>query len=47
MGWRRNCAITTEKRGDHPNWAKYDAAMIAEQRLLISMSIDHAYGQLR
>jgi PPOX class probable F420-dependent enzyme len=34
-------------RGDHPNWAKYDAAMIAEQRLLISMSIDHAYGQLR
>jgi PPOX class probable F420-dependent enzyme len=34
-------------RGEHPDWAEYDAAMITEQRLLISMSIDHAYGQLR
>lgn len=33
-------------RGDHPDWAEYDAAMIKEQRLLISMSIDRAYGQL-
>jgi PPOX class probable F420-dependent enzyme len=34
-------------RGEHPNWAEYDAAMIAEQRLLVSMSIEHAYGLLR
>ncbi|HVH65420.1 MAG TPA: PPOX class F420-dependent oxidoreductase [Candidatus Acidoferrum sp.] len=34
-------------RGDHPDWAEYDGAMIKEQRLLLSMSIDHAYGQLR
>ncbi len=33
-------------RGEHPNWAEYDAAMITEQRLLVSMSIEHAYGQL-
>ncbi len=33
-------------RGEHPNWAEYDAAMIQDQRLLISMSVDRAYGQL-
>ena len=32
-------------RGDHPDWAEYDAAMLKEQRLLISLSLDHAYGQ--
>ena len=34
-------------RGEHPNWDEYDAAMINEQRLLVSLSIDRAYGQLR
>jgi PPOX class probable F420-dependent enzyme len=34
-------------RGEHPDWAEYDAAMIQEQRLLLSISIDRAYGQLR
>ncbi|HEX3628894.1 MAG TPA: PPOX class F420-dependent oxidoreductase [Candidatus Dormibacteraeota bacterium] len=34
-------------RGDHPDWAEYDAAMIRDQRLLISLSIDRAYGVLR
>ena len=34
-------------RGEHPDWAEYDAAMVKEQRLLLSLSIDHAYGQLR
>ena|SRR5579871_2069794 len=34
-------------RGDHPDWAEYDAAMINEQRLLVSLSIDHTYGQLQ
>ena len=32
--------------GEHPDWDEYDAAMITEQRLLISMSVDRAYGQL-
>src|SRR5207302_6479980 len=34
-------------RGDHPDWAEYDAAMIKEERLLLSLSVDRAYGQLR
>ena len=34
-------------RGDHPDWADYDAAMVSEQRLLLSISVERAYGQLR
>jgi PPOX class probable F420-dependent enzyme len=34
-------------RGEHPDWAEYDAAMVKEQRLLVSLSIERAYGQLR
>jgi PPOX class probable F420-dependent enzyme len=34
-------------RGEHPDWAEYDAAMVAEQRLLLSISVERAYGQLR
>ena len=34
-------------RGDHPDWAEYDAAMVKEQRLLLSISVERAYGQLR
>jgi len=33
--------------GEHPNWAEYDAAMIRDQRLLLSLSVDRAYGMLR
>ena len=32
--------------GEHPDWADYDRAMIEEQRLLLSISVDYAYGQL-
>ena len=34
-------------RGEHPDWAEYDAAMVSEQRLLLSISVDRAYGPLR
>jgi PPOX class probable F420-dependent enzyme len=34
-------------RGEHPDWAEYDAAMITEQRLLLSISVERAYGNLR
>jgi PPOX class probable F420-dependent enzyme len=34
-------------RGEHPDWAEYDAAMIKDQRLLLSISVDRAYGPLR
>ena len=34
-------------RGEHPDWAEYDAALIADQRLLLSISVERAYGQVR
>jgi PPOX class probable F420-dependent enzyme len=33
--------------GEHPDWADYDRAMVEDQRLLLSISVDHAYGQFR
>jgi PPOX class probable F420-dependent enzyme len=33
-------------RGEHPDWEEYDAAMVRDQRLLLSISLDRAYGQL-
>jgi PPOX class probable F420-dependent enzyme len=33
-------------RGEHPDWKDYDAAMVRDQRLLLSISLDRAYGQL-
>jgi PPOX class probable F420-dependent enzyme len=32
--------------GEHPDWNEYDRAMIQDRRLLLSISVDHAYGQL-
>jgi PPOX class probable F420-dependent enzyme len=34
-------------RGEHPNWDEYDAAMIRDQRLIVSIEIGYAYGILR
>jgi PPOX class probable F420-dependent enzyme len=34
-------------RGEHPNWQEYDEAMVKDERLLLSLSVDRAYGQLR
>ena len=30
--------------GEHPDWDDYRRAMVADRRLLFSMTIDHAYG---
>jgi len=32
--------------GEHPDWAEYDAAMARERRLLLSISVEYAYGQV-
>lgn len=32
--------------GEHPDWDEYDRAMVREQRLLLSISVDYAYGQV-
>ena len=33
--------------GEHPDWDEYRAAMVADQRLVLSLRLDHVYGQLR
>lgn len=33
--------------GEHDDWDEYDAAMIEEGRLIISMPLTHVYGQLK
>lgn len=30
--------------GEHPDWDDYRRAMVAERRLLFTMTIDHSYG---
>jgi PPOX class probable F420-dependent enzyme len=30
--------------GEHPDWDDYRRAMVAEGRLLLTMTVDHAYG---
>lgn len=32
--------------GPHPDWAEFDQAMIAENRLVVSVAVERAYGQL-
>lgn len=31
--------------GEHPNWDEYRAAMVADQRLLVTLRIGRVYGQ--
>ena len=31
--------------GEHPDWDEYRAAMVAERRLVITLSIDRLYGR--
>jgi PPOX class probable F420-dependent enzyme len=30
--------------GEHPDWDEYRAVMVRDQRLMFSMTVDHAYG---
>ncbi|MGW1342985.1 PPOX class F420-dependent oxidoreductase [Kribbella sp. NPDC002412] len=30
--------------GEHPDWDEYRRAMVTDKRLVLSMTIDHAYG---
>jgi PPOX class probable F420-dependent enzyme len=34
-------------RGEHPNWEEYRAAMVADGRMVVRLSVQRAYGQLR
>ncbi len=31
-------------RGEHPDWDEYRRVMVEERRLVVRLSIDHAYG---
>jgi PPOX class probable F420-dependent enzyme len=33
-----------EASGEHPDWDDYRRAMVADRRLLFTMTIDHSYG---
>lgn len=35
-----------ELQGEHPDWAEYRAAMVADQRLVVRLNPTHAYGAL-
>ncbi|MFC7342989.1 PPOX class F420-dependent oxidoreductase [Saccharopolyspora griseoalba] len=30
--------------GEHPDWAEYRASMVADRRILLTMTVDHVYG---
>ena len=30
--------------GEHPDWAEYRAAMVADQRVVLTLKLDHVYG---
>jgi PPOX class probable F420-dependent enzyme len=32
--------------GEHPNWDEYRAAMVAERRLIATLTVTYAYGQV-
>lgn len=33
-------------RGEHPDWDEYRQVMVDERRLVVRLSVDHAYGML-
>ena len=33
--------------GEHADWDEYRAAMVADQRLVLSLRLDHLYGMVR
>ena len=41
-------AMVADRRlqGEHSDWEEYDRAMVAERRLLLSLSLERAYGVL-
>ena len=31
--------------GEHPDWAEYRAAMVADRRVLMTMRVERVYGE--
>lgn len=40
-------ALYREVKGEHPDWDDYRQGMVRDQRVLLTLHIEHAYGQLR
>lgn len=38
-------ALYRSLSGEHQNWAEYRAAMVDDQRLVVTFGVQHAYGQ--
>ncbi len=39
-------ALYRRLSGEHPDWADYRAAMVREQRQVLSFTVTHTYGQI-
>jgi PPOX class probable F420-dependent enzyme len=37
-------ALYRDIGGEHPDWDEYRAAMVADQRVLLTLRLDHVYG---
>lgn len=40
-------ALYRSLSGEHPNWEEYRAAMVADKRLVLRLSVDSVYGMAR
>ncbi|MFD9892568.1 PPOX class F420-dependent oxidoreductase [Amycolatopsis sp. NPDC059027] len=40
-------ALYREVAGEHPDWDEYREAMVADQRVLLTLRVTHVYGQVR
>ncbi|PWS41483.1 PPOX class F420-dependent enzyme [Streptomyces sp. ZEA17I] len=40
-------ALYRDVRGEHPDWADYRRAMVADRRVVLTLRIEHVYGQPR
>jgi PPOX class probable F420-dependent enzyme len=40
-------ALFRAVQGEHPDWGEFRTAMVAEQRLVIRIPVEHVYGQAR
>ncbi len=40
-------ALYRDLRGEHPDWDDYRRAMVEDRRVLLTLRIEHVYGQPR
>lgn len=38
-------ALYRDVAGEHPDWQEYREAMVTDRRILLSMRVEHTYGQ--